>query len=93
MGWFKPVHLKTLAARDLRLMLSARDSLGGRIRALDNSVRGLLRGFGLRVPTGARGRFCDLVRDLLAGNPVLEAAIFPLLSARDTLAAVFAKLD
>jgi transposase len=93
MGWFQPVHLKTPAARDLRLMLSARDSLGRRIRELDNSVRGLLRGFGLRVPTGARGRFCDLVRDLIAGNPVLEAAIFPLLSARDKMAAEFAKLD
>lgn len=93
MGWFQPVHLKTPAARDLRLMLSARDSLGRRVRELDNSVRGLLRGFGLRVPTGARGRFCDLVRDLIAGNPVLEAAISPLLSARDAMAAEFAKLD
>lgn len=93
MGWFQPVHLKAPAARDLRLLLSARDSLGRRVRELDNSVRGLLRGFGLRVPTGARGRLCDLVRDLTAGNPVLEAAIFPLLSARDAMAKEFAKLD
>ncbi|MDK3075570.1 IS110 family transposase [Sedimentitalea sp. JM2-8] len=93
MGWFQPVHLKTPAARDLRLMLSARDTLGRRVRELDNSVRGLLRGFGLRVPTGARGRFCDLVRDLVAGNPVLEAAISPLLAARDAMAEEFTKLD
>ncbi|MFX0541029.1 IS110 family transposase [Roseovarius sp. S4756] len=93
MGWFQPVHLKTPAARDLRLMLSARDRLGRRVRELDNSVRGLLRGFGLRVPTGARGRSCDLVRDLIAGNAVLEAAISPLLSARDAMAEQFAKLD
>lgn len=93
MGWFQPVHLKTPAARDLLVMLSARDSLGRRIRELDNSVRGLLRGFGLRVPTGARGRFCELVRDLIAGNLVLEAAISPLLSARDAMAEEFAKLD
>jgi hypothetical protein len=31
MGWFQPVHLKTPAARDLRLMLSARDSLARRM--------------------------------------------------------------
>lgn len=93
MGWFQPVHLKTPAARDLRLMLSARDSLGRRVRELDNSIRGLLRGFGLRVPTGARGRICNLVRELIADNPVLEAAILPLLSARDTMAEEFAKLD
>ncbi|MFY2822397.1 IS110 family transposase [Ruegeria sp. MALMAid1280] len=93
MGWFQPVHLKTPTARDLRLMLSARDSLGRRVRELDNSVRGLLRGFGLRIPTGTRGRFCDLVRDLIADNPVLEAAILPLLSARDAMAEEFAELD
>ena len=46
MGWFLPVHLKTPAARDQRLILSARDSLGRRVRKLDNSVQGLLRGFG-----------------------------------------------
>lgn len=93
MGWFQPVHLKTPAARDLRLMLSARDTLGRRVRELDNSVRGLLRGFGLRVPTGARDRFCERVRDLVAGNPVLEAAISPLLAARDVMAEEFTKLD
>ena len=93
MGWFQPVHLKAPAARDLRLMLSARDCLGRRVRELDNSVWGLLRGFGLRVPKGARGRFCDLVRDLIDGNPVLEAAISPLLDARGAVANEFAKLD
>lgn len=93
MGWFQPVHLKTPASRDLRLMLSGRDSLGRRLRELDNSVRGLLRGFGLRVPKGARGRFCDLVRDLIEDNPILEATISPLLAARDAMAVEFAKLD
>lgn len=93
MGWFQLVQLKTPAARDLRLMLSARDSLGRRVHELDNSVRGLLRGFGLRVPTGACGRFGDLVRDLITDNPVLEVAVFPLLSARGAMEGEFAKLD
>ena len=52
MGWFQPVHVKTPTARDLRLVLSARLSLGRRIKDLDNSIRGLLRGFGLRIPVG-----------------------------------------
>lgn len=93
MGWFQPVHLKTPAARDLRLMLSAQDTLGRRVRELDNSIRGLLRGFGLRLAKGARGRFCALVRGLIEGNPVLEAAITPLLAAREAMASEFAKLD
>lgn len=93
MGWFQPVHMKTPAARDLRLMLSARETLGRRVRELDNSVRGLLRGFGLRIPKGARNRFCALVRELIDGNPVLVEAITPLLKARDAMATEFSKLD
>jgi transposase len=93
MGWFQPVHMKTPAARDLRLLLSARETLSRRIRELDNSVRGLLRGFGLRIPTGARGRFGSLARELISDNPVLVEAIQPILGARDALAIEFAKLD
>ena len=93
MGWFQPVHMKTPTARDLRLLLSARESLGRRIRDLDGSVRGLLRGFGLRIPTGARNRFCALVRELIEGNPVLVVTMTPLLNARDALANEFVKLD
>lgn len=72
--------------RDLRLTLSVRDTLGRRVRELDTSVRRLLRGFGLRVPIGARGQFFDLVRDLTEGTSVL-------LSARTAMAEEFAKLD
>lgn len=93
MGWFQPVHMKTPAARDLRLLLSARESLGRRIRDLDSSVRGLLRGFGIRIPTGVRNRFCAFVRELIEDNPVLVETMSPLLNARDLLATEFAKLD
>ncbi|WP_299506792.1 IS110 family transposase [uncultured Roseobacter sp.] len=93
MGWFQPVHMKTPAARDLRLLLSARESLCRRIRDIDGSVRGLLRGFGLRIPTGARNRFCTLVRELIYGNPVLVETMTPLLNARDAVAKEFTELD
>jgi transposase len=39
MGWFQPVHLKTPAARDLRLMLSARDAMAEEFTKLDKLVR------------------------------------------------------
>src|SRR5918998_6046888 len=44
MGWFRPVHVKTASARERRVLLGARDALVRRMRDLDNSVRGLLRG-------------------------------------------------
>lgn len=49
-GWFRPVHVKTPDAREQRALLSARSTLVARLRDIENSLRGLLRGFGLRIP-------------------------------------------
>ena len=40
MGWFRPVHAKTVSARERRVLLGARETLVRRTRDLDNSVRG-----------------------------------------------------
>lgn len=93
MGWFRPVHVKALSSRKLRILLSSRESLGCRLRDLDNSVRGLLRNFGLRAPRGVRGKIVDRVRELIEGNPTLIEAIEPMLAAREALAAQYAILD
>ena len=93
LGWFRPVHVKTRSARDLRVLLSARQALGRRVKDLDNSVRGLLRGFGLRLQTGRRGQWSARVRELIDGNPTLWEAIDPILVARDALARQFDRLD
>ena len=93
MGWFRPVHVKTACARERRVLLGARDTLVRRTRDLDNSVRGLLRGFGLRPPRLLRERWSDAVRRLIAAHPMLMAAIDPILAARDKLAEELARLD
>ena len=56
-GWFRPVHVKSVGAREQRAMLAARATLVARLKDIENSVRGLLRGFGLRLhgPCGAAG--------------------------------------
>jgi hypothetical protein len=41
---------------------------------LDVSLRGLLRNFGLKVGAISRGRFEARIRELVAGNMMLEAA-------------------
>jgi len=63
------------------------------MRDLDNSIRGLLRGFGLRFSVGVRGQLCALVRELIDGNPMLVEVITPLLTARDAIANQFEILD
>jgi transposase len=93
MGWFRPVHVKTITAREQRVLLGAREMLVRRVRDLDNGVRGLLRGFGLRPPRHLRGRWSATVRELVLGHPTLLAAIEPLLAARDALAKQLEHLD
>ena len=92
-GWFRPVHAKAACARERRVLLGARDTLARRRRDLDNSVRGLLRGFGLRPPRGLRERWSGAVRQLIAAHPMLMAAIDPILVARDRLGEELARLD
>jgi transposase len=73
--------------------LGARDSLVRRLRDLDNSVRGLLRGFELRPPQLLRERWSGTVRQLIAAHPMLMAAIDPILVDCDGLCEEFARLD
>jgi transposase len=93
MGWFRPVHVKAVSAREQRARLAARETLVRQVRDLENSVRGLLRGFGLRVPPLLRGRWSDAVRALVEGHPSLPAVFEPLLRAREALREQLAALD
>ena len=72
-GWFRPVHVKSLSAREQRAMLAARSTLVARLKDIENSVRGLLRGFGLRLPRALRGRWEAGVREAIEGHPTLGA--------------------
>lgn len=49
LGWFRPVHCKSLAAQEVRAVLTARKLIRSKLRDVENSVRGILRGFGLKV--------------------------------------------
>ena len=48
-GWFKPVHCKSLAAQEMRALLTARKLVQSKLHDVQNSLRGILRGFGLKV--------------------------------------------
>ena len=92
-GWFKPVHVKTIPAREQRTLLAARSTLMRRQKDIENSVRGLLKGFGLRLGRTLRGRWDDAVRDIVSGNSSLASIIEPLLIARQVLREQLAVLD
>jgi len=74
-------------------MLSARSTLVALLKDIENSVRGLLRGFGLRLPRTLRGRWDAGVRDIIAGHPTLLQLLEPLLVARGALRGQLILLD
>jgi transposase len=49
MGWFRPVHAKSIRSQEVRALLVARKQLLGRLIDVELSIRGILRGFGLKV--------------------------------------------
>ena len=57
LGWFRPVQCKSVSAQEVRAILSARKAIQQNMLALEMSLRGLLRNFGLKVGAISRGRF------------------------------------
>ena len=85
LGWFRPVHCKSAPAQETRALLTARKLLQSKRLDVEMSLRGVLRGFGLKVgPTTVRS-FPIRVRELVEGHPTLTAVAEALLAARDAL--------
>ena len=85
MGWFRPVHCKSASSQELRALLTGRKLLLGKVVDVELGIRGLLRGFGLKLGQVSKGRFSERVRELVAGQTMLEAVVEPMLNARDAL--------
>jgi transposase len=80
MGWFRPVHCKSPPAQEVRALL-----VGRKLLDVELSIRGILRGFGLKMGEVSKGRFVARVRELIEGQPMLERVIEPMLRAREAL--------
>ena len=85
MGWYRPVHRKSPPAQEVRALLVGRKLLQGKLVDVELSIRGLLRGFGLKLGEVSKGRFAARVRELVAGQPMLERVVEPMLRAREAL--------
>jgi len=92
-GWYSAVHGKSQAAQETRALLQARQLRVEQIGAINSSIRGLLRNFGLKVGRVGRSGFPGRVRELLASRPSLLAVIEPLLATRMTLLRQCAQLN
>ena len=93
MGWFRPVHCKTVSSQETRALLSSRKSVKDAIIDMELSLRGVLRNFGLKLGQVSKGRYEARVRELIAGNAMLDAAAEPILRARQALRRELAGLE
>lgn len=85
LGWFRPVHCKSMAAQETRAVLTARKLLQNKLRDVEASLRGTLRGFGLKVGKTTPKRFAGRVMELVAPHPSLQAIAEALLAVHAVL--------
>jgi transposase len=85
LGWFRSVHCKSIVAQEVRALLTARKLVQSKLRDVENSLRGILRGFGLKVCKTTQHRFAQRVCDLVSGHPSLEMIAQALLAVHAVL--------
>jgi transposase len=85
LGWFRPVHCKSRTAQETRALLTARKLVQSKLRDIEASLRGILRGFGLKVGATTSRRFGERIKQLAAGHSILEVVAEALLAAHAVL--------
>lgn len=84
-GWYRPVHCKSMDAQETRTVLAARKLVEQKLRDTEMSLRGLLRGFGLKVGKTTPTRFGDRIKALVSGHPTLQIIAESLLAVHQVL--------
>jgi transposase len=85
LGWFRPVHCKSIGAQETRAMLTARKLVQSKLQDVENHLRGILRGFGLKVGKATNLSFAARIRELVANHASLEMIAEALLSVHAVL--------
>src|SRR5882757_9743938 len=85
LGWFRPVHCKSIAAQEVRAILTARKLVQSKLHDVEMSLRGILRGFGLKVRSTTPNRFAGRIKELVAEHPTLEVIAASLLAVHEVL--------
>jgi transposase len=93
-GWYREVYVKSAESHRLKALLGSRDQLVRSKRSLGNQVRGLLRPFGIRLPSrqGTK-RFAAAVAKAVCDDLVLTASVGALLEGIAAIEGQLARLD
>lgn len=93
LGWFRSVHCKSLPAQEVRALLTARKLVQGKLHDVEMSLRGILRGFGLKVGQPSKRRFEGRILELVSGQATLQLLADALLKVRGVLMRELGGLD
>jgi transposase len=93
LGWFRPVHCKSLAAQEVRALLNARSLVQSKLCDIEMSLRGTLRGFGLKVGPTTSPRFAARIRELVDGHASLSVIAEALLAVHAVLLREFKSFE
>jgi len=85
LGGFRLVHCKSMAAQETRAVLTARKLVQGKLYDIEMSLRGILRGFGLKVGGPTKAGFASRIIELTEHYPALKAIAKALLAVREVL--------
>jgi transposase len=85
LGHFKPVHVKSRPSQLIRTTLIARQQFVDNMLSIEQTIRGLLKVYGLKVGAVHRCTFSAKVEALLVDASELREAIAPLLEARNLM--------
>ena len=91
-GLIRPVHVKTVASQEKRMLLTNRRFMLKQLCDTEASIRGTLRNFGLKVGRVGRSGFEARVLELIAGRDALARMVAPMLRARAALLDAFGRL-
>jgi transposase len=92
-GWYREIAVKSMEAHQLRMLLVARHQLVGQRQTIANTIRGLLKTFGVVIPRGCKGVFAARVREAGEGNDALMTILEPLLAVWQALREQIAVFD
>lgn len=85
LGWFRPVHCKSQPSQEVRAILTARKVLQSKLIDIEMSLRGTLRGFGLKIGAVSTGGFEARIFELCEGHETLTQIAQAMLGARRAL--------
>lgn len=80
-GWYREVSVKSMDCHAIKAVLTVRAQLVSQVTTFKNSIRGVLKTFGIVLARGLRSQFPARVREAVASYPALCQVLEPILRA------------